>query len=587
MKKKSGLTLVELMITTAIFAIGVLAMTGSFRYITTSIQRSKGKTLANNLVMEQIEKLKNLQYYSLLVTTSPIPGGDVRFNPPLVYDLGSYPPQTIIQGGMNFTRTTRVDFAFQNGTVITTAPFTSNDTGLKLITVYVIWQDDSGLRYQDIYNLMANPAANPLNATFSGTVQDTGGSNIAGALVKAIDNPNYYASTDGVGHYQFKVSSGNYTLNCSSQGYFSADKPATVQSGQTTTVPFTLTKMASGTADGYAYIDNHLVISEVVAATGTVAGGGGINQDIEYIELYNPTTNAINIGTTAGNLSPNIVPVLWDNINGSIPLLVYISSYVPTHGFYLISNTGGPSSPASTCNSFGVYGVTVAPDACWQLVVAPNHAFECGSQPCSGSSSPDAGGISIANSSAYTVIPGPVSNWPTARIDSVAWSRNASGHGAPANATEGTPIANGGGSFGLQANELYIRYTHPGGVNLNFGRAYDANNNATDFYDSTLGMLFPLPPYNSSTILPPLTGTPAAGGFVTSNDPLSNTATCDSAGHFFVPNIATRTWTLSIATGTYYLEIANVQMTASLSTSVPNGMTSPTWPLINNNNALL
>src|SRR5882672_4044140 len=133
MKRASGLTLIELMVTVAIISIGILAMVASFRYISTSSQRSKGKTLANNLVMEQIEKLKNLQYYSLLVTTSPIPGGDLRFNPPLVYDIGSYPPQTIIQGGMNFTRTTRVDFAFQNGTVITTAPFTSNDTGLKLI----------------------------------------------------------------------------------------------------------------------------------------------------------------------------------------------------------------------------------------------------------------------------------------------------------------------------------------------------------------------------------------------------------------------------------------------------------------------
>src|SRR5205807_2560277 len=122
MKKQAGLTLIELMVTTAIVAIGILAMLGSFRYITTSIQRSKGKTLANNLVTEQIEKVKNLQYYSLLVTTSTY--SDNRFTPPLLYDTANYPYQTpIIQGGMSFTRGTRIDFAYQYGTSITTASY--------------------------------------------------------------------------------------------------------------------------------------------------------------------------------------------------------------------------------------------------------------------------------------------------------------------------------------------------------------------------------------------------------------------------------------------------------------------------------
>src|SRR5579864_2857700 len=119
MKKTSGLTLIELMITTAIISIGVLAMIGTYGYISTSIQFSKGKTLANNLVMEQVEKLKNLRYYSLLVTTSNFTT-DGRFTPPLVYDNGSYPATTIVQGGITFTRGTRVDFASQFGTTITT-----------------------------------------------------------------------------------------------------------------------------------------------------------------------------------------------------------------------------------------------------------------------------------------------------------------------------------------------------------------------------------------------------------------------------------------------------------------------------------
>ena len=69
MKHRAGLTLMELLITTFILSVGVLAAIGSFSYVTTSIQHSKSRTLASNLAQEQIEKLKNLSYYTLLVTT--------------------------------------------------------------------------------------------------------------------------------------------------------------------------------------------------------------------------------------------------------------------------------------------------------------------------------------------------------------------------------------------------------------------------------------------------------------------------------------------------------------------------------------
>src|SRR5579863_2164962 len=76
----AGVTLTELMIAAAIFSIGILAAVGSFKYISTSIQNSKTRTLANNLGQEEIEKLKNLSYYSLLVTTATY--SDNRFSPP-------------------------------------------------------------------------------------------------------------------------------------------------------------------------------------------------------------------------------------------------------------------------------------------------------------------------------------------------------------------------------------------------------------------------------------------------------------------------------------------------------------------------
>src|SRR5262245_1124318 len=110
MKRQSGVTLTEMMISVMILSIGFLAAVGSFKYISTSIQISKSRTLGTNLAQEQIEKLKNLSYYTLLVTTGT-PHADNNISPAAHYDLVNYPPQSIVEGGMSFTRATRIDFA--------------------------------------------------------------------------------------------------------------------------------------------------------------------------------------------------------------------------------------------------------------------------------------------------------------------------------------------------------------------------------------------------------------------------------------------------------------------------------------------
>src|SRR6185295_13859263 len=129
MKSRSGMTLIELMISTFILSVGVLAAIGSFKYITTSIQYSKSRTLSSNLAQEQIEKLKNLSYYTLLVTTTNVQTNN-NVSPAITYDAGNYPAQTIIEGGISFTRGTRVDFAYQSGATISTAPWSTDDTSL-------------------------------------------------------------------------------------------------------------------------------------------------------------------------------------------------------------------------------------------------------------------------------------------------------------------------------------------------------------------------------------------------------------------------------------------------------------------------
>src|ERR1051326_2579618 len=293
MKKEAVLTLMELMVATFILSIGVLAAVGSFKYITTSIQFSKGRTLATNLAQEQVEKLKNLSYYTLLVTTYTLPGGDTRFNPIITYDEGNYPPQTLLEGGISFTRATRVDYAYQSGGIISTAPWSNDDTALKQITVYVIWSEQGIWKYQQIQNLFANPAAVPLDATAAGTGKKTSNAGIAGALVQVLDNMNWYgyADSSGNGNYHFSVSPGSYTIQASSDGYYTSTTTGyqNFTSGNTTTIPFTLSAISSGTVTGNVYYNNHIVVSQVVASTDPAIG-------TEYVELYNPTTAPINMG---------------------------------------------------------------------------------------------------------------------------------------------------------------------------------------------------------------------------------------------------------------------------------------------------
>ncbi len=130
-----------------------------------------------------------------------------------------------------------------------------------------------------------------------------------------------------------------------------------------------------------------------------------------------------------------------------------------------------------------------------------------------------------------------------------------------------------------------MRYSDNGALTVSHGRAYDADNNSTDFWDNTT---MTIPPNNSlTTPQAPTTGTPSVNTHVTANDPLSNTAQCDATGHWIMPGIATGTWTLSFGSGNYFDELTNVPITALTTINVPNGTTAPAWPVASLNNMLI
>ena len=101
----------------------------------------------------------------------------------------------------------------------------------------------------------------------------------------------------------------------------------------------------------------------------------GASNNIEYVELYNPTTSSMTVNDITQPM-PAYAPILWGNNNNQyqIPRLYYVNTSIPSNGFYLISNTGN-GNPATQCNPVPFSGNNVAPDACWLSIPQGNHAM--------------------------------------------------------------------------------------------------------------------------------------------------------------------------------------------------------------------
>ena len=183
--RRAGVTLTELMIAVSVLTIGVISSMGAFKYINRAMLQSRIKTIATNLAQEKMEVLKNKPYFQLLVTTAT----DVSdgYDPNLIFDTENYPPQTITLWGMPaLTRVVNVDYISLSGSVATALPYTSNDTGMKRITVIVSWTDSTGTRQKvRLDSYFENPTAAVLSAGFTGTVSNvSGGAAVGNALVQ-------------------------------------------------------------------------------------------------------------------------------------------------------------------------------------------------------------------------------------------------------------------------------------------------------------------------------------------------------------------------------------------------------------------
>lgn len=570
---RGGTTLVELLVAAAIMSVGILGLFGAFRYITRSIFVSRGQTLATNLAQERIEYLKNINYYALLVTTAP--ATDNSFVPGIEYDTSAYPPETISIAGITYTRYTHVAMARVDNDVISEVAFTYPDTGMKQITVHVLWTDNGVRKKWSLRNLLENPYVNPLDATITGTITRSGGGAVAGAVVSVEQNSDWNGVTDASGNYNFKVYHGTYSVRASSAGFYDAvSSAAAVSRGGSREFSLSLTPIATGTVAGIAWYNPDLVFSQVVANTFTFVADGA--QDfVEYIELFNPTTYPIAIGDN-GATYPKPINIWYYDEDSSFNRFifyqnggaaaytrqVFVSTFVPSRSYYLVANS----------SYFLVNGQWINADAYYYenaIVDTPDVLRN-----------DKAGGLHMYR-------------WPSAIVpDVVGWRDN--DHDPPV--YEVSPIIDigaGNDSIGTPAGKQIVRVSSPG-VNMSListlGRAYDSGSNAHDWLYTYSGgpSFFYTPNTVASGAFPVVTGKPALGAYVSASDLNSNSTQAAAAyissnslqlpyAPFVLRGVSTGTWELALAYGSYSLLMSTVVVTQNAVTSVPNSVSSPAW----------
>lgn len=572
-----------------VFTIGFASIGAIFTSLARSILVSKTKTLATNLAQEKIESLKDLSYYRLLVTTATTT--DANF-PGMVYDQGTtvsyYPEENLNVGGLKFKRRVLVEYVELVGNDLVGQSWTANDTGLKRVLVYVVWEESNEWKKVELANLHNNPNRAELNYSFTGTVTSATTTNaLANVLVDTQQNPSYFARTDSAGVYSFKVSPGTYSLRASLPGYFTqVSSNFVVSAGQTGSVTrdFALTLMAQGQATGYAYLQNHLVIASIVTS---YDNGGNIGQ--ESVELYNPTTSQILIAsrsTPGGSFDIFFVTVTWIDNNNAEPAGGNNSKYllgkpgvsgsvftafrsssaywtidtptisIPSQSFFLISNY----------STMSVEGVSVIADAYYTGTQANNSQMD----------DANAGGIRVAGLGGYSF------NSRTDWQDGVGWL----GGGSPSLAYESGPytINPGAGDVLYRGPPSGYPDTPSRTDSPPAAHCYDTDNSQPVTSDgnwdeisiaAAIALSTNTRPRNADLPMPPGPCTPAVGASISANDGLSSVAYVQSYGSFTLVGMATGAWTVTLSSGDYTRDISTVTITPAISAGIPNNSTDP------------
>ncbi len=527
MLKKKGVTLIELMIALALVTIGIIGMVNSFGFIQKGIQASKNKTLASNLAQEKMQIIKQKVYYQVLVTSDPA-HNTTDFAPESIdYDTGYFPPENITEAGVTYARYTLVQPARENSGVMEVLSPSTPDTGLRLITITVVWSQGGVKRKLALRSLMANPDTVMANAVFTGYVKDSAWPNlpIEGALVNVAENMGWRDTADAAGRYYINASPGNYYMVASADGYYTQIKLVSVAANASLSQDFSMVRIATASVSGTVWLRDHPVISQVVASTTMVNG-----DNVEYVELFNPTTYPINVGDAGGSqLKLKYLGELGASQDLPEFSLTYISTYIAPGRFYLIANT----------STLTVGGYTPVVDAVYKVANVPPCTVVGTLLSCIHSGK--AGAIILSDPSGNV-------------LDKVGWTNTSEGRAAPD--YEGTPYSL---SDGLDSARQLVRMSEPCSLSSPYGRGYDSGNNSVNFYYTPMSYS----PYSSASgAKTVMSGTPAAGAIITASDGVSTSTVAWNAlvsgscpaSTFTLVNVATGTWTVIISSGQYMLQ---------------------------------
>ncbi len=547
------------MVAVAILGIVSIGIVGVFANIGKAIQTSKSRTLAANLAQEKMQILKEQVFDKVLVTTAT--AYLTNFSPSVPYDAGYYPPESILEGGMRFTRYTFVEVTDENsGNLVYLGAVP--DSGMKAITVTVVWNQGTETKKIQINNILGNINMRMNNAIVRGQVTNSAtATGIQGALITMAENVGYQDFSDASGNYLVNLLPGSYTMSVTANGYFPSYITVSVPP-TSVTQNIALVAMGSGTVQGTAWINNHLVISQVV---GSSISASGFNQ--EWVEVFNPTTwtwTASDVGLKfqrTSTLDPSPVNIT----------LNYISPSIAPGGFYLFANT----------TTITAVGTGINADATWSTTAGTNDtAFSprfSAVDPNIITTYEDTNAWGRASLQLYSV-----SNGTT--LDTVGWKGD--GSQTPP-LYEGNAISQ---TQGLNDNEQFYRFSSTSGYNPAYGPAYDAGDNNVDL--SVLSPVGWVPKNTASAIVPVVAGVPAIGAFITATDGLSQVVNATSAGsppcaQFQLTSVATGTWTVYIASASLYMEISSVTVSPNTTTLIPNSVTSPGWPASGYNAVIL
>ncbi len=541
-----GVTLVELMIAVAILSIGVLGLVGAFMGIQRATQVAKNKTIATGLAQEKLQILGQLNYDQVLVTASPSYRTD--YTPSIPYDTVYFPPESVLEGGVTYTRLTDVQVVTETGGVLTILPPTTPDTGMRQVTSYILWTEGSQKKSLSLSTVLSNPYTITSNSNFVGTMQDASSMNpIIGGQINIAENQGWLTTTGAGGNYGMNTAPGNFTMVASAHGYFTQFAPVTIAPNATVTQNFSMVAMASGTVTGTAWVNPNPVISQVVVSTAQADKNGF---QAQYIELYNPTQNVVPVvtgGVPQLNLNFQSAPGCGDAATCLNIQLIYISTAIQPYGYYVVANT----------STFMINGASITADA----VYSPSANTACTTEPTTWNLSSIPPVMAIMSQQAPNGHGGALwlTNTAGSVLDTVGWTHN--GNTPPQCAPYCIPFTAGSG---FAPNTQIVRTSSPNFASNVWGRAYDTSISSIDFVYPPIITGFPFQPFSSqSPPQMPIAGRPAIGGVVSASDGLSSPSTITAfgyppVGNFTLPSVATATigapWVVTITSGAWMLE---------------------------------